>query len=112
MIDDFIIHMSKEENALFPAIKHMLGLLQKGEKQAGPGGDIARGIAKMVAEHDETREFLQRFRKITLDYQVPDGACEAHKQLYHDLQMFENDTWLHVHLKTTFCFPRQSSWSG
>lgn len=106
MIDDFILHMSKEENVLFPAIKHMLGLLQKEEKQTGPGGDIARGIARMEAEHDETRAYLQRFREITHGYQLPDGACEAHKQLYRDLQLFENDTWLHVHLENNILFPK------
>lgn len=106
MIEDFIVHMSKEENVLFPAIKHMLGLLQKGEKQTGPGGDIARGIAKMEAEHDETRIYLQRFREITHGYQVPEEACEAHRQLYRNLQQFENDTWLHVHLENNILFPK------
>lgn len=106
MIEDFIVHMSKEENVLFPAIKYMLGLLQRGEKQAGPGGDIARGIAKMEEEHDETKAYLQRFRQITNNYRLPVGACEAHKQLYRNLEMFENDSFLHVHLENNILFPK------
>lgn len=74
MIKDFMVHMSKEENVLFPAIKFMLDLKRKGEKQAGPGGDIARGICKMEEEHDETRAFLKRFREITDDYKLPADA--------------------------------------
>ncbi len=106
MIKDFIVHMSKEEDVLFPAINHMLDLLRKGEKQAGPGGDIARGIRKMEEEHDETRVFLQRFRKITNGYQLDADACEAQKLLYKDLQLFENDCWLHVHLENNILFPK------
>jgi regulator of cell morphogenesis and NO signaling len=106
MIKDFMVHMSKEENVLFPAIKFMLELERKGEKKAGPGGDIARGIRKMEEEHDETRVFLRRFREITNSYKLPDGACEAHKQLYKDLQLFENDCYLHVHLENNILFPK------
>lgn len=106
VIKDFMVHMSKEENVLFPAIKFMLDLKNKDEHQAGPGGDIARGIRKMEEEHDETRAALQHFRKITNGYKLPEGACEAHEQLYEDLQLFENDCYLHVHLENNILFPK------
>lgn len=106
MIKDFMVHMSKEEDVLFPAIKQMLQLLQNGKKNPGPGGDIAHAVEKMEAEHDETRVYLEKFRKITENYELTPDSSELQKQLYRELQLFENDTYLHVHLENNILFPK------
>lgn len=106
MIKDFMVHMSKEEDVLFPAIKQMLKTLEKEEKSKGPGGAIKNAVAKMEAEHDETKTFLDQFRIITNHYSMDVSMPNEQKQLYHELQMFENDTYKHVHLENNILFPK------
>lgn len=106
MLEDFMVHMSKEEDVLFPAIKQMLRLLQKGEKSKGPGGAIKNAVIKMEEEHDETKEFLDAFREATEDYKVQGDTAESIKSLYRELQLFEQDTYMHVHLENNILFPK------
>jgi len=106
MIDDFLVHMSKEEDVLFPAIKQMLKVLEKGEKSKGPGGAIKNAVIKMEEEHDETKAYLDRFRQLSDVYAITERMSERHRQLYRDLQLFENDTNLHVHLENNILFPK------
>lgn len=106
MIDDFMVHMSREEDVLFPAIKQMLRLLQKGEKNKGPGGAIKNAVIKMEEDHDDTKEFLDAFREVTDNYKTDDKTPDKVKELYRELQLFENDTAIHVHLENNILFPK------
>lgn len=106
MIDDFLVHMSKEEDVLFPAIKQMLKVMQQGGKSKGPGGAIKNAVHKMESEHDETLQYLQRFRQITNNYDETKLTSEEQKRMYHELQSFENDANKHVHLENNILFPK------
>lgn len=106
MIDDFMVHMSKEEDVLFPAIKHLLKLFQKGEKNPNPGGAMANAVAKMEAEHDETKAYLNYFKRISDNYKITEDTPELQKSLYTEIQLFENDCYKHVHLENNILFPK------
>lgn len=106
MIQDFLVHMSKEESVLFPAIIRMAELLSEGKAPEMHGGGIANAIERMEAEHDETGVALKRFRKITNDYQTNGAQEEICTRLFQKLEEFERDTYLHVHLENNILFPK------
>lgn len=106
MLKDFMVHMSKEEDVLFPAIKQMLKLYHKGMKNTNPGGAIANAVAKMEEEHDETKSYLTYFKKISNNYLITEDTPDIQKELYKEIQLFENDTYKHVHLENNILFPK------
>ncbi|MBW7866727.1 MAG: DUF542 domain-containing protein [Brumimicrobium sp.] len=106
MFKDFLTHMSKEEDVLFPAIRKMAQLLSEGKKPEATGGAFANAVAKMEAEHDETGDALRNFRKITNNYTLPNDACDSYSFFFKKLEEFEHDTYLHVHLENNILFPK------
>ncbi|MCO5249337.1 MAG: iron-sulfur cluster repair di-iron protein [Chitinophagales bacterium] len=105
MLDDFLIHVGKEESVLFPAIKQMLQMKNNGQKST-VGGGFANAIETMEAEHDETAEALRSMREITKDYLLPADACNSYTYLFEKLKEFEEDTFRHVHLENNILFPK------
>ena len=105
--EEFTSHMLKEEEVLFPYIARM-------EHELGIGlplppalfGSVATPIQKMMSEHDLAGEAMSRIRKLTSDYQVPEGACPSYIGLLTGLQDFETDLHRHVHLENNILFPR------
>lgn len=87
-------HMRKEEQILFPMIRAGQGTM------AGPPIDV------MNHEHDTAGEALRRLRELTNDFQVPEGACNTWRALWHGLEALEKDLHQHIHLENNILFPR------
>ncbi|MFK5924797.1 MAG: iron-sulfur cluster repair di-iron protein [Verrucomicrobiota bacterium] len=87
-------HMMKEEQILFP-------LVLQGEKIM-----IDCPIKVMEQEHDSASHALQRLRLLTNNYQVPDGACNTWRALWHGLADLESELQHHIHLENNILFPR------
>lgn len=87
-------HMMKEEQILFP-------LVLQGESVM-----IDCPIKVMEQEHDSASNALQRLRELTNDYNVPDGACNTWRTLWHGLAALETDLNQHIHLENNILFPR------
>jgi regulator of cell morphogenesis and NO signaling len=49
---------------------------------------------------------LERIRTLTRDYGVPDGACTTYVVFLRELEEFERDLHMHVHLENNVLFPR------
>lgn len=106
MIEDFLQHMAKEEQVLFPAIKTLVEIDRKKEHIKVTDGGISQAIEKMEAEHDETGDALKYFRKLTKNYVLPEDACNSYAYLFEKLQELEEDTFRHVHLENNILFPK------
>jgi regulator of cell morphogenesis and NO signaling len=87
-------HMAKEEQILFPMIRE------------GQGASTVAPISMMEHEHDSAGRALRRIRELTDDYQVPEGACNTWRALWHGLAALEEDMHQHIHLENNILFPR------
>lgn len=107
LVDDLEAHMIKEERVLFPYIVTL-------EETATAGaplpralfGTVANPIAVMEADHDEAGRLLAEMNRLTGGYQLPEGACNTFRALFHGLSELEREMHLHVHLENNVLFPR------
>jgi regulator of cell morphogenesis and NO signaling len=98
------LHMMKEERMLFPYIVSL-------EKAGGrtprpPFGSMAAPIAAMEADHEDVGRLLAEMRALTSGYQLPEGACNTFRALFHGLEELEREMHLHVALENHVLFPR------
>ena len=87
-------HMVKEEQILFPMIEQ------------GQGAMAGAPVSVMKDEHDSAGGALRRLRELTKDYQVPPGACNTWRALWHGLAALEESLHQHIHLENNILFPR------
>ena len=87
-------HMMKEEQVLFPMIRQ-----GQGSRAAGP-------VTVMEHEHESAGRALERLRKLTNGYEVPEGACNTWRALWHGLAALEESMHQHIHLENNILFPR------
>ena len=90
-------HMAKEEQILFPMIAQ------------GQGAMAGGPISVMEHEHESAGAALAHMRKITNDYEVPEGACNTWRALWHGLAALEESLHQHIHLENNILFPRALS---
>ena len=103
--DEMLSHMAKEEKILFPAIKHIQGLLADGLPI--PGVVQLKGpIEVMEMEHEQVGSLLAEIRKLTNKYSPPADACMTYKLSFEELRELEEDLHKHVHLENNILFPR------
>nr|WP_295924967.1 iron-sulfur cluster repair di-iron protein [uncultured Dyadobacter sp.] len=101
LVSDLYSHLEKEERVLFPAIK----ALAQGT-DIGNTPDLNLVIGLMEAEHESAGDDLKNLRRITSDYQLPQGACNSYTYLFEKLKEFENDLFNHIHLENNILFPK------
>jgi regulator of cell morphogenesis and NO signaling len=89
-----VVHMEKEERALFPALL------------AGQGRLAATPIRVMEAEHQDHGAALEVTRGLTKAYQPPPEACPTWRALYLRLRDLELELMNHIHLENHVLFPR------
>ena len=104
---DLLSHMDKEEKMLFPYIKKMMFAAENNvELQIPPFGSIKNPINVMEEEHQSAGDEMSELKKITNNYTPPDNACNTFKLLYSELNDFEKDLHIHVHLENNILFPK------
>ncbi|MFN8176836.1 MAG: iron-sulfur cluster repair di-iron protein [bacterium] len=91
---ELVQHMEKEEQILFPMIRH----------GQGPAADGP--ISVMEDEHAAVATLLRRVRRLTNDYDVPSAACNTWRALWHGLAALEESLHQHIHLENNILFPR------
>ncbi len=107
LCSDLTAHMKKEENVLFPFIKH-LEMSEKNNLSSPqpPFGTVKNPVRMMMIEHDTAEDILRKMREITRDYALPEGACPSFQALYFGLQELEKDLHRHIHLENNVLFPQ------
>lgn len=96
-------HMFKEEQVLFPAIRRLENSHTMPEF---PFGSLAHPIRMMEQEHEYAGEALERIRRATGDYAVPEDACNTYCAMLDALRQVELDMHQHVHKENNILFPR------
>lgn len=97
------VHMTKEEQVLFPMMQRLL----RGEMHAGAHcGGIGNPLRVMRMEHEDAGRALARIRELTADFAVPEGACNSYRAMLARLEHLEKDTHEHVHEEENILFPR------
>ncbi len=103
---DLAAHMIKEERVLFPYFA-MLGMAARGESPfvPAPFGTAANPIRMMETEHEAAGDLTAEIRTATREYQPPADACTTYHVTLQELQEFEKDLHVHVHLENNILFP-------
>lgn len=99
-------HMFKEERILFPAITSLALAMREGNGALYPAfGSIANPIAMMEQEHRDAGAGMETIRRLSGDFALPEDACATFTALYRELEAFEADLHLHIHLENNILFP-------
>jgi len=104
---DMDAHMLKEEHVLFPYIERLAETRRAGMAPApAPFGDVANPIRMMEADHDHAGAAMARIRVLADGYAVPAHGCTTWRVTLQELEAFERDLHLHVHLENNILFPK------
>jgi regulator of cell morphogenesis and NO signaling len=105
--DELNRHMCKEEDILFPYIKHLSMAKMNGMKiEASPFGTVENPINMMEHEHDIVGKMMDEIKKLAKNYTPPEDACTTYKLSYSKLKEFEDDLHKHIHLENNILFPK------
>lgn len=105
--DELNRHMCKEEEVLFPYIKHLAIASSNGMKiEPSPFGTVKNPIDLMEEEHDIVGQMMEDIRSLSYNYTPPSDACATYKLSYLKLKEFEDDLHKHVHLENNILFPK------
>ncbi|SFC26888.1 regulator of cell morphogenesis and NO signaling [Marinospirillum celere] len=89
-------HMLKEEQILFPMLRHN-------------GHARARGpISVMLMEHQEHDQSMKRLLTLTRFLKVPNNACLTWASLYEELGQFIDELSQHIQLENEVLFAGQT----
>lgn len=94
-------HLKMEEEVLFPAIKSVLNASSKEDKMT-----IKSEIARMTGEHESAGGAMDRINLLTNGYEIPADACNTYLVTMRQLEAFEDDLHVHVHLENNILFPK------
>ncbi len=104
---ELLLHMKKEEQILFPYIKHMVQFSRENCPLTKSNfGTIQNPIQMMQLEHENAGNLLKEIAALSMNYTTPEWACNTFKALYAKLDEFEQDLHLHVHLENNILFPK------
>jgi regulator of cell morphogenesis and NO signaling len=107
MYQEFITHMLKEEQVLFPYLNSMDASVRSGKGVPRAFfGSVENPIAHMLTDHDATGEMMARISTLANGYHTPPDACPTYNALYFGLAEFERNLHRHVHLENNILFPR------
>lgn len=105
--DELQMHLVKEEEILFPYIR----ALAAAEEQGAPAppnmfGTVMNPIRMMEAEHQSAGNELEAVRGLTSDFAVPADGCATYRVCFQELQAFDRDLRMHIHLENNILFPK------
>lgn len=104
---ELLMHLTKEEQTLFPYIARMEESVTQGITFPRPAfGTVQNPVRMMVLEHDNAGAALHEMQKLSGNYQLPPDASNSYWALYEGLTAFERDMHQHVHLENNILFPR------
>lgn len=98
--EELLQHLKKEEEVLFPAIKHALAHNDSESKEL-----IVSEINRMVGEHEFAGGAMDRINQITTHYSLPEDSCGTYQVAFKLLEQFEDDLHVHVHLENNILYP-------
>lgn len=108
MTEELSSHLMKEEQILFPYIEKLEESAMTGSSAIPRScfGSVSNPIHMMMLEHDTAGDALRELRRLTHNYEIPDGGCMSYRALFEGLAKFEADLHQHIHLENNILFPR------
>ena len=105
MQEELEARLLHQERVLFPALRE----LESRPPATHPhhGGE-RNPVHVMLEGHDVTAKALSEMRRITSNYQLPEGAGPDHDALYRALRELEADLHRHFHLENNILFHRMA----
>lgn len=104
---EFLAHLQKEEQVLFPFIAQMdQDVTRFASLECGCFQTVAQPVSIMVGEHESVEDLMAEIRTLTNDFTAPAWACPTHTSLYAGLSQFDRDLRQHVHLENDILFAR------
>ena len=106
-LHDLLNCMLKEEQILFPNIRHLI----KNKSHSGKSGYTTFGLIKewvslIRTQHQASLKNIKLLHELTNDYMLPEDACTSYKCLFEKMKEFEDDLLMHVHLENNILFPK------
>lgn len=95
-------HLKEEENVIFPALKKIS--LETDEDKQYDGDDVKYSLSWMKEDHILTITSMKALNTLCDHYHTPGDAYPAYKVLMHEMQKFESDLHLHLHLENNILF--------
>jgi regulator of cell morphogenesis and NO signaling len=98
---ELTLHLKKEEEIFFPAIKESLREGTQKSKLI-----VTTEIEGLSAEHEFAGGAMDRINVLTSGYKVPADGCNSYHTAFRMLNEFEDDLHIHVHLENNILFPK------
>ncbi|MFS8616749.1 MAG: iron-sulfur cluster repair di-iron protein [Solitalea sp.] len=100
-------HMKKEELILFPFIRKLSRMKEKGQSvEPSAAGAVQHPVRMMMHDHDAEGERFRKIAKLSNNYTPPADSCATYRAAYAKLEEFERDLHQHIHLENNLLFPR------
>ncbi len=99
MAEQLDMHMTKEENILFPAMREM-------SRNTSITSALAMPIHCMREEPDDHGQAIHKLQKLTNNCTLPDGVCGSWRRLYSAIGKLIEDLVAHMYLENSIRFPR------
>ena len=104
---EMTVHMAKEEQVLFPYLAAAARATREGRPvPPAPFGALDDPIRIMEEEHASVGAAMARIRDLAAGYAIPADACVTTRACLQELEAFERDLHVHVHLENNVLFPR------
>ena len=101
------LHMEKEEKILFHIIRYLEDCKKFNERPKMSGfKSVKHPIDSMEAEHSNAGDAMERIKTLTNNFTPPADACNTFKLTYNELEEFQKDLHIHVHLENNILFPK------
>ena len=110
---ELLMHLKKEEEILFPYVRALASAIERGA-EAPPNmfGTVKNPIRMMEAEHQDAGRELEQLRAVTSNFTVPPEGCATYRACYQELEAFDRDLRLHIHLENNILFPKAVALEG
>lgn len=101
------MHLVKEEEILFPYIRALAAAEEQGAA-APPNmfGTVMNPIRMMEMEHQSAGNELEAVRALTSNFTVPADGCATYRVCFQELEAFDRDLRMHIHLENNILFPK------
>jgi regulator of cell morphogenesis and NO signaling len=104
------VNYIREERTLFPLIKTLVETKRTKAKlppkTMGKFDSVCIPIDVVLKEHRSLSQVLNSLRRVTGNYTLKEGSDAAYEEIYNDLNEFEKDIHMHVHLENNILFPK------
>jgi regulator of cell morphogenesis and NO signaling len=102
---DLLNQMLREEQNLFPHLMQAIREIKyNGKSDNAALQSLKEKIQLQQTAHKKSFNYLNIFREITNNYEIPLNACNHHKSLFEKMKALEQDLTLHFYLEDNILF--------